>query len=106
MAKIRNTENLSKAQIIQMVGEGGRFVVFEYALSAILVTFKYSSEIYFIHPNQSTFSKSILYTLITFFLGWWGFPWGPYYSLKALRTNLSGGKNITPSIMEHLQALT
>ena len=31
-------------------------------------------------------------TAYTWVLGWWGFPWGPIYTLSALFTNLVGGK--------------
>jgi hypothetical protein len=31
-------------------------------------------------------------TAHTWALGWWGFPWGPIYTLSALFTNLVGGK--------------
>ncbi|MBD8899144.1 J domain-containing protein [Rhodanobacter sp. DHG33] len=31
-------------------------------------------------------------TAHTWLLGWWGFPWGPIYTLSALFTNLVGGK--------------
>jgi len=31
-------------------------------------------------------------TAHTWALGWWGFPWGPIYTLSALFTNLIGGK--------------
>lgn len=29
---------------------------------------------------------------ITWFLGWWGFPWGPLYTVPALFTNMLGGE--------------
>jgi hypothetical protein len=31
---------------------------------------------------------------VTWILGWWGFPWGPIYSIHAIFMNLLGGKNL------------
>lgn len=103
MAKLRNTEGLSTQDITEMVNQGGKFVVFEYTISILIMTFKRSSDIFFIRPGEGTFSKSIVYTLISFILGWWGIPWGPIYTIGSIFTNLGGGKNITPDIMSHLR---
>lgn len=35
---------------------------------------------------------SLLSNLKVWILGWWGFPWGPIYSLEALFKNLQGGE--------------
>jgi hypothetical protein len=29
---------------------------------------------------------------VTWLLGWWGIPWGPFYTLQALVQNLRGGR--------------
>lgn len=104
MAKIKRTEGLSTQEITEMVNQGAKFVIFEYTISILVMTFKRSSEIYFVRPNESTASMSIGFTLMTLVLGWWGIPWGPIYTIGSLLTNLSGGKNITPDIMSHLRA--
>jgi hypothetical protein len=36
--------------------------------------------------------KSLRASAVTWLLGWWGFPWGPIYSLHAILINLFGGK--------------
>ncbi|MCD0421233.1 J domain-containing protein [Rubrivivax sp. JA1024] len=36
--------------------------------------------------------KAYKATAITWLLGWWGFPWGPIYSVHAIATNMLGGK--------------
>lgn len=34
---------------------------------------------------------SLLFNLQVWLLGWWGFPWGPIYTIEALFTNFLGG---------------
>ncbi len=99
---IYGLENLSPQQLEQEIARGGKFVVFEYCISLLIVTFKRSTDVYFIRAGESTFSKSFTYTLLSAVVGWWGFPWGPIYTIAALHTNLSGGKNVTMEIINAL----
>ncbi len=99
---IKGLENLSDAQIRHELNNGARFVVFEYVISIILMTFKRGSEIHFVKSGDSTLTKASPYVLITLLLGWWGFPWGPIYSIGSIVTNLGGGRDVT---MEVLAAL-
>ena len=36
--------------------------------------------------------KALKASLVTWIAGWWGFPWGPIYSIHALFNNLLGGE--------------
>ena len=68
-----------------------RITVFLWVVSVIFVTYKRG----FAHILCATcrIKYSLLLNIATLFLGWWGFPWGPVYSLEALFTNLSSGKD-------------
>ena len=101
MSKIKNLDNLSDAEISQEMAKGGKFVIFEYAISLLIVTFKRSSDVYFIKAGESTFKYSILFTLVTIVFGWWGIPWGPIYSIGSILTNVSGGKDVTREIFKN-----
>lgn len=101
---IKNIDNLTIPELKSLVEQGGKFGMFEYTISIILATFKNPTDIYFIRPGESTTSYSIGSTILTFFLGWWGFPWGPIYSIGSLYTNLSGGKDVTSAVMQELLA--
>ena len=92
-------EGMSGEQVALEVRRGGRFVVFPFCVSVIVVTFRRSSEVHFVRAGQSTLSLGIPYTLLTLFLGWWGIPWGPIYSIQCLVTNLGGGKDVTQEVM-------
>jgi hypothetical protein len=100
---IKGLEGMSDAQFELELNRGGRFVVFQYTISIILMTFKRASDVHFVKHGESTFGKSLPYTLLTLFLGWWGIPWGPIYSIGCLVTNLGGGKDVTDGILASMR---
>jgi len=50
--------------------------------------------------------KGMGFTLLTLVAGWWGFPWGPIYSVQSIYSNLSGGKDVTKEIAATLSSPT
>jgi hypothetical protein len=100
MAAIKNMDGMSDADINQALNEGAKFVLFQYCISILIMTFKRSSAIYFVRAGESTISKSLPFTLISFFFGWWGIPWGPIYTIGSIYTNLSGGKDVTQEVTD------
>ncbi len=99
MAEIQGIEGLSDGEIHDLVQQGAKFVYFQYTISVLIMTFKRTSDVFFIRPGEGTLGKSLPYTMITVFLGWWGIPWGPIYSIGSLWTNLSGGEDVTSDIV-------
>ncbi len=99
MAEIVGAEGMSDAQVIAQVRAGGKLVVFQYTISLLVITFKRASEVHLIKVGESGLVKGLPYTLLTLLLGWWGFPFGPIYSLMCLYTNLRGGKDVTEQIV-------
>ncbi len=97
--KINGIEGMTVAAVQAEVARGGKFVVFQYCISILVMTFRRSSDIYFIRAGEGTFGVSIGYTIVSILLGWWGIPWGPIYTIGAIITNLGGGKDITQEIM-------
>lgn len=97
--KIKGTEGLSSQDIEKELQRGAKFVVFQYSISIIIMSFKNSSDIYFIKAGEGTFGKSIGFTLLSLILGWWGIPWGPIYTIGSLYTNLTGGKDVTSEVL-------
>lgn len=102
--KIKNINNLSVEQMNHELANGAKFVVFPYCISIWIMTFRESSSIYFIKSGESTIKYSIPYTLISLFAGWWGVPWGPIYTFGSIRSNLSGGKNVTDDVLKVLNS--
>lgn len=97
--EIKGLENTTPEQLSQEVMRGAKFVVFEYCISLLFVTFKRGSGVYFVRPGESTIGRSIPFTLLSLVLGWWGFPWGPIYTIGAFITNFGGGKDVTWEVM-------
>jgi hypothetical protein len=98
--KIKNIEGLSATDLQQQVSEGGKFVYFAYTVSLVIVTFRDTSGVYLIRSGENTAGKSFLFTIVSFLIGWWGVPWGPKYTMQAIRTNLKGGKDVTDEVMD------
>ena len=69
----------------------GRYVVFSYTISLVFISFRRYSEPVLIEPDDSPIMKGMPYTLLTLALGWWGFPFGPIFSVMSLWTNLIKG---------------
>ncbi len=100
--KINGVEGMSVSDVQSEVARGGKFVIFQYCISILVMTFRRGSDIYFIKAGESTFGASIGYTLVSLLLGWWGIPWGPIYTIGSVFTNLGGGKDVTQEIMSTL----
>ena len=81
------------------IQRGARFVLFQYCISVLILTFRRPSDIYLIRAEESAVVKGLPFSMLTLFLGWWGIPWGPIYSVQSLITNFRGGKNVTAEIM-------
>jgi hypothetical protein len=66
------------------------------------MTLKRSSDIYFIKADENTFKYSYGYVLLNLFVGWWGIPWGPIYTIGSAYHHITGGKDIPQAVMSHL----
>jgi|SRR6266853_2057587 len=104
--KIQGIDGMSNEQVRFELERGGRFVLFQYCVSVIVITFKRPSPIYFIRAGESAVGKGIGFTLLTLVAGWWGIPWGPIYSVQSIYRNLSGGKDVTKEIAAALVSPT
>ncbi len=96
---IQGIEGMNREQLQFEVQQGGKFVHFQYCISVLIMTFRRSSDIYFIRAGEGTFGKGIGFTLLTLVAGWWGIPWGPIYTIGSLVTNFGGGKDVTQEVL-------
>ena len=92
-------------QIQDEIAHGGKFVQYTWCVSLVAVTFRYPSAVYFIRKDESAFVKGLAFSVLTFLFGWWGIPFGVFYTLDALYKNISG-KCVTESVMRHLHSQT
>jgi hypothetical protein len=86
----------------EMVKQGGKFVMFQYTISIVVMTFRENSNIYFAKPGESAAKYHWGYTLLTCLMGWWGIPWGIIYTFGTLGNNIGGGKDLTLEVSNHL----
>jgi hypothetical protein len=104
MANISGIEGLTVAQVRDEVSRGGRFVVYGYCVSLLIITLRRSSDITFVRAGQSAVVAGLGWTFLSLALGWWGFPWGFIYTPMVVVQNLGGGKDVTADVMNAIEA--
>ena len=100
--RIIGIENMSPEQLKGEVAAGGRFVIYQYCISVIVISFKRGSDIYFIRPGDNAVTKGLLFTLCSLVLGWWGIPWGPIWTIATIVTNSRGGRDVTADVVRSM----
>ncbi|SHG22467.1 hypothetical protein [Dysgonomonas macrotermitis] len=100
--EIKNIEGLSINDIQNELDRGARFVIFNYCVSLLVITFKRGSSIYFIKSNESAFAHHWKHTGLSLVMGWWGIPWGPIYTIQSLWKNMTGGTDVTNEVIAAL----
>ena len=100
MANIVGIEGMTPQQVAFELQQGARFVQYQYCVSALIITFKRGTDIYFVRAEESRSVKGLQWTLLSALAGWWGIPWGPIYTIGSMVNNLSGGKDITQEVLQ------
>ena len=98
-----NIDDLTEEQFHYEINNGGRFVHFPYCVSIIVLTFSRYSDVFFIKRGESTFQYGQKYAIISLLAGWWGFPFGPIFTLWALFVNCTGGEDVTSKLPESVK---
>ena len=107
MAKIVGLEDIKSGGELQAeIQQGAKFVMYQYCISILVITFKRFSNIYFIRHEQNAAVKGLPFTLLSLVLGWWGIPWGPIYTIQSLWVNLKGGKDVTQEVLASMSSAT
>jgi hypothetical protein len=105
MTKIIGLEDIqSSGQLQQELQQGGKFVMYQYCISLLIITFKRSSNIYFLRHEENAVVKGLPFTLLSFVLGWWGIPWGPIYTIQSIWVNFKGGKDVTNEVLVSMRS--
>ncbi|MBN2500584.1 MAG: hypothetical protein JXB38_07410 [Anaerolineales bacterium] len=97
--KINGLENMTGSDLRTELNQGAKFVIYQYCISVLIMTFKRRSNIYFIRAGESALPNGLGFTILSLLLGWWGIPWGPIYTIQALVTNFQGGKDVTQEVL-------
>ncbi len=100
--KIIGIEGMPADRLQFEIQRGAKLVLYQYAISILVMSFRRSSDIYFIPAGESAVKKGLPWSLLTLVAGWWGIPWGPIFSIQALVTNFKGGKDVTAEVAPRL----
>jgi len=96
---IHGREGMTDDQLQFELQNGGRFVVFQYCISVVFMTFKRSSDVYFFRAGEARAAKGLPFSLISLLVGWWGIPWGPIWTISTIFRNSAGGLDVTNEIL-------
>jgi len=102
--KIRGIEGMKNGELEFEIQRGGKFVLFQYCISIVVMTFRRPSDIYFLRQGESAATKGLPFTLLSLVAGWWGIPWGPIYTIQCVYNNSRGGKDVTQAVVNSLRA--
>ena len=98
------TAGMTAQQVEDEINRGARFIVYQWAISVVIMSFKRNTGVIYVKPGESPAVRSLPYTLISFFLGWWGIPWGFIYTPQVIYKNLNGGTDVTPFVLQAVRA--
>lgn len=93
-SKIRNVKDLNDLEVLSRLEAGAKLVQYQYVISVIVATFTLNSPIYLFKSGEKAYTYSWPYTTISVLLGWWGIPWGPIRTIRAIVLNNSEGKQV------------
>jgi hypothetical protein len=103
MANITGIEGMSQQELVFELQRGGKFVRYQWCVSALIITFKRFSDIHFVRAGESRQMKGMQWTLLSLVAGWWGIPWGPIWTIQSLWVNLKGGEDLTSDVASFLR---
>jgi hypothetical protein len=104
--KLVGVGDMTVGEVDDLVRQGGKFVVYQYCVSVLILSFKRSSDVHFIRPGQGAVTPGLPFSLVSLVCGWWGIPWGPIWTIMTLANNVGGGKDVTAEVMAALGSPT
>lgn len=105
MYRIDGIESMDADRLIEEIRQGGRFKVYNYCFSVLILTFRRPTNIIYVPPTESKHVAGLRYVLISLLFGWWGFPWGPIYTVGSLVNWLGGGTDLTQEILFEIETV-
>lgn len=96
---IQGLEGMSIDDLERDLQHGGRFVMYQYCVSVLIMTFTRPTDIYYIRAGESAVTRGLQWSLLSMAFGWWGFPWGLIYTPITLVKNFGGGTDVTADVL-------
>jgi hypothetical protein len=91
--KIQGIEGMKHGELEFELHRGAKFVLFQYCVSVIVLTFRRPSDIYFVRQGENAVVKGLPFI-----------PWGPVYTIQSIYNNSRGGKDVTQAVVNSLRA--
>jgi len=88
--KVKAPTGLTFEQVMSQSQQGGKFIAYQYLLPRPFYPVKRISKIYYIDPSGNGANHAFRYNLMTLLWGWWGLPFGPFYTYTIIKNNKSG----------------
>ena len=101
---VNGVGGMTIAEVKAAVAGGAKFVVFPYAESWIVVSFRRATKPTFIRAGTSGAGAKAVPILHSLLFGWWGFPWGPIFTIGTIAQTLRGGTDVTAEVMAGLES--
>lgn len=99
---VAGTEGMSIQQIEDDVLRGGRFRIFRYNFSIIVMSFQRGSGLRYIRAGHGAGAYAWPWTVLSLLVGWWGIPWGIFFTIQTLYTNCMGGMDMTTDLLSSI----
>jgi hypothetical protein len=93
---------MSPHEIAFEVQRGGRFVIYQYCVSLLVITLRRNSPVKFVRAGESAVTAGLPFTLLSLVAGWWGIPFGLIYTPQVIYKNLNGGIDVTNAVMNRM----
>jgi len=96
---VPGTHGMTIAQIEDDILRGGRFRVFLWNFSIIVMSFQRGSSLRYYRSGESCGLAAWGYTLLSILIGPWGLPWGIFFTINTIFRNCLGGKDVTSDVL-------
>jgi hypothetical protein len=104
MTTIVGAGGLTVGEVRRGIGEGARFVVYQFCISVVVMSFRNSSAVHFVRDGERNWGPALAMSTVSLVAGWWGIPWGPIWTVGTIVQNLAGGKDVTENVLLALSA--
>lgn len=92
----------SMDEIKRCIDHGAKFIIYQYTISAFLITIKRVSSAVLV-MNEFEHRKNVVkFNAITCLFGWWSLPMGPVASIRTILANRKGGIDYTDEVLLNL----
>jgi hypothetical protein len=86
----------------QEVRAGGRFVIFDWNFSILVMSFQRHTDLQWVGRGADGSGRATLWTLISMVVGWWGLPWGVIFTFSTMYHNALGGRDVTAAVLDQV----